>query len=466
MDNVTQTMADGKTPPRAGILDAMSLKSPLGATQGGSFEFARDGLALPAARSRQPLGPDRSRRCCWARARRCRSAPRTPICSCPSRSARSPAGSPASSVIPVSAWGRSRLVLLLALIFGAYAIAGRPRRAALGPHGARQHRRAARARPARAAAAVHRRVQLPGLRADVRRLRRQPVSARSRRPSRSIRSIRSSAPSGAARPPPTGRCSPLSAPCSRRSRSPPASSPTRRSPPSRAWSIVALVWNTARLRGLDPVKAVALVGLNPLVVIYGVGRGPQRSADVGIGAGGESPCCSSTATGPAGRRCRRPPRSSSPPGCSPRLPWPASAAGGARSRRRDFVIGAGRRRARRRARVIRRVRQRVAAPAAHAAPEPGAWRLAQHPGLYLHPTRAWHYRPRGRRRPRLCVRRSCSAGWCAGSGAESWTGSTAPLGDHRAAGHRQLAAALVRRLADAARRPGPRSAASRAWPCA
>jgi hypothetical protein len=35
--------------------------------------------------------------------------------------------------------------------------------------------------------------------------------------------------------------------------------------------IVALVWNAARLRGLDPVKAAALVGLNPLVVIYGVG---------------------------------------------------------------------------------------------------------------------------------------------------------------------------------------------------
>jgi alpha-1,6-mannosyltransferase len=36
---------------------------------------------------------------------------------------------------------------------------------------------------------------------------------------------------------------------------------------------VALVWNSARLRGIDPVKAAALVGLNPLVVIYGVGGG-------------------------------------------------------------------------------------------------------------------------------------------------------------------------------------------------
>ena len=36
---------------------------------------------------------------------------------------------------------------------------------------------------------------------------------------------------------------------------------------------VALVWNSARLRGIDPIKAAALVGLNPLVVIYGVGGG-------------------------------------------------------------------------------------------------------------------------------------------------------------------------------------------------
>jgi alpha-1,6-mannosyltransferase len=37
--------------------------------------------------------------------------------------------------------------------------------------------------------------------------------------------------------------------------------------------LVAAVWNAARLRGLDPVKAAALVGLNPLLVVYGVGGG-------------------------------------------------------------------------------------------------------------------------------------------------------------------------------------------------
>ncbi len=38
-------------------------------------------------------------------------------------------------------------------------------------------------------------------------------------------------------------------------------------------ALVALVWHSARRRGINPVKAVALVGLNPLIVVYGVGGG-------------------------------------------------------------------------------------------------------------------------------------------------------------------------------------------------
>jgi hypothetical protein len=38
-------------------------------------------------------------------------------------------------------------------------------------------------------------------------------------------------------------------------------------------ALIGFVWNAARLRNIDPVKAVALVGLNPLVVVYGVGGG-------------------------------------------------------------------------------------------------------------------------------------------------------------------------------------------------
>ena len=37
--------------------------------------------------------------------------------------------------------------------------------------------------------------------------------------------------------------------------------------------IVALVYNAARLRNVDPARAAALVGLNPLLVLYGVGGG-------------------------------------------------------------------------------------------------------------------------------------------------------------------------------------------------
>jgi hypothetical protein len=37
--------------------------------------------------------------------------------------------------------------------------------------------------------------------------------------------------------------------------------------------IVVLVWKAAQMRGLDPVKAVALVGLNPVILVYGVGGG-------------------------------------------------------------------------------------------------------------------------------------------------------------------------------------------------
>ena len=37
--------------------------------------------------------------------------------------------------------------------------------------------------------------------------------------------------------------------------------------------IVMVVWKAARVRGLDPVRAVVLVGLNPVIVVYGVGGG-------------------------------------------------------------------------------------------------------------------------------------------------------------------------------------------------
>jgi hypothetical protein len=50
--------------------------------------------------------------------------------------------------------------------------------------------------------------------------------------------------------------------------------------------LVAVVWQCARLRGNDPVKAVALVGLNPLLVIYGVGGGHNDLLMLLAGVGG------------------------------------------------------------------------------------------------------------------------------------------------------------------------------------
>jgi Glycosyltransferase family 87 len=51
-------------------------------------------------------------------------------------------------------------------------------------------------------------------------------------------------------------------------------------------AIVAIVWNAARLRGVDPVKAAALVGLNPLLVVYGVGGGHNDMLMVALGVAG------------------------------------------------------------------------------------------------------------------------------------------------------------------------------------
>jgi hypothetical protein len=36
---------------------------------------------------------------------------------------------------------------------------------------------------------------------------------------------------------------------------------------------IVLIWKCARLRGVDPVRSIALFGLNPLIVVYGVGGG-------------------------------------------------------------------------------------------------------------------------------------------------------------------------------------------------
>ncbi len=90
--------------------------------------------------------------------------------------------------------------------------------------------------------------------------------------------------------------------------------------PASSWS--RWCGTSPALRGLDPVKAVALVGLNPLVVIYGVGGGHNDLLMLVAMMAGVC-CCSSAATAQAAPRSWSRPRSSSPPGCSRPSPWPA-----------------------------------------------------------------------------------------------------------------------------------------------
>jgi hypothetical protein len=53
-----------------------------------------------------------------------------------------------------------------------------------------------------------------------------------------------------------------------------------------AVGLVAVVWHCARLRGTNPVRAAVLVGLNPLLVIYGVGGGHNDLLMMLVGACG------------------------------------------------------------------------------------------------------------------------------------------------------------------------------------
>ena len=125
-----------------------------------------------------------------------------------------------------------------------------------------------------AAAGLDRRVQLPVLRPDRATCTdRQSVPRRPARALCSIRSTPTSARSGCDTPTVYGplftALSYLLAPLSI-----PASVIAYKAIAAvSSLAVVALVWNGARLRGIDPVKAAALVGLNPLIVVYGVGGG-------------------------------------------------------------------------------------------------------------------------------------------------------------------------------------------------
>jgi Glycosyltransferase family 87 len=105
-------------------------------------------------------------------------------------------------------------------------------------------------------------------------------------------------------------------------------------------AIVAIVWNAARLRGVDQVKAVALVGLNPLLVVYGVGGGHNDMLMLALVVAGVAlalqhrdrlGACSMVVA--AGVKLT----------AGLFLPFALAGAGGrlSRSRRRDVLVGAG-----------------------------------------------------------------------------------------------------------------------------
>ena len=249
----------------------MSLKSPLGATQGGSFELARDGLALPAARSRSRSGLIALGVLLGAGAALSICASETDLLL-------------PESVRPVPSWlagvfghtgvalGTIPLVGLLALTFGAYATAV-----------ARAEQLSARTVLA-SIAALHALVLLapPLLSTDVFSYQAYArmfadygsspylhgPQAIQLDPVYSFIGAKWVTTPTAYGPLFTG-LSALLAPLSI------AASVVAYKAIAVVASlvVVALVWNTARLRGLNQVKAAALVGLNPLVVIYGVGGG-------------------------------------------------------------------------------------------------------------------------------------------------------------------------------------------------
>ena len=191
--------------------------------------------------------------------------------------------------------------------------------------------------------------------------------------------------------------------------------------------IVALVFNAARLRGVNPVRAAALVGLNPLLVLYGVGGGHNdllmllamvaavyailRSRER-LGGGLAVLAIGIKLT--AGIL----------------LPF-AIAAGGPlrrRGRRRDLLIGAGTVVAVLGSAHARAVRPRRVEYALDDPAQPERGRLAQPPGRPIDPARRRH---RGHMSSAMCSRpRSWprSFGSCFASGAARWTGSTGRAG--------------------------------------
>ena len=214
-------------------------------------------------------------------------------------------------------------------------------------------------------------------------------------------------------------------------------------------AIVAIVWNAARLRGVDPVKAAALVGLNPLVVVYGVGGGHNDMLMLALAVAGIALALqhrdrlgAGSLVIAAGVKLT----------AGLFLPFTLAGAGGrlSRSRRRDVLVGASVAGA-----AVVGLGFAVFGLASAASiridftePEPG--RLAQHPRIHLHEDGTRDGRARDRRRARDRVRRRVLPAACARLARRTRLDRRRRLDGRGVADHRQLVAALVRGVADAA----------------
>ncbi len=252
----------------------MSVNSPLGATQSGAFELRSPGLDARTAPSQSRLGLLGLAGVLATGLLVALSAAGTGNLLPKTVSAGVGRGRPSGFVRePGIDLGGIGLTVVMATMFASYLLAVRSAGRLTPLHGPGRDRGPARADASRAATVLDRRVQLPVLRPDRADLPRQCVPGRTVRalPRSPLQLHRVQVVCRADRLRPA--FSPHSAIRWRRSQYRPTCSPTRRSRlspawPSSRWSGTARVC-AASIQSRRPCSS----GLNPLVVVYGVGGG-------------------------------------------------------------------------------------------------------------------------------------------------------------------------------------------------
>ena len=186
-------------------------------------------------------------------------------------------------------------------------------------------------------------------------------------------------------------------------------------------ALVAVVWRCARLRGINPVRAVALVGLNPLLVLYGVGGGHNDLLMLLAVAGSIWALLASRERAGGGLMMVAIGVKLT---AGLLLPFVFAAGGPRRGRpRRDLLLGAGVGLAVIAALSFTVFGSGAVPPAGDRPPEPERGRLEEHPRRDLDPARD---RRRSATSPSIVlaagVRRSSAPGWCGacGSGRTDW----------------------------------------------